>query len=163
MKNLHNFVETKLSFMHRNKTKKIEQTKPQNTEHENRGKVIGGIFFVVVALGVLGIVIYRSFFPAAISNVTLPLNDVAESSSEDTNTVSSIVATSTPAIKILDTPTGWLNVRSGPGTTFEQVARIFPGETYPLEDEDGEWYHITITEDVSGWIFGLYGEIISEE
>ncbi len=78
------------------------------------------------------------------------------------------LATSTPPagatavqVKILQTPTGWLNVRSGSGTTFPQVARVNPGESYPLLETKGDWYHIRIG-DKDGWVLAQYAERISQ-
>lgn len=67
---------------------------------------------------------------------------------------------SSPLVKVLPTPTGWLNVRSGPGTTYAQVTRVNPGESYPLLEEKGDWYHIRIGQQ-EGWIARQYAERIS--
>lgn len=55
-------------------------------------------------------------------------------------------------ITILQTPNGFLRVRSGAGTSFSEVARIKPGETYDLIMEQAGWYQIKIDETTSGWI-----------
>lgn len=62
-------------------------------------------------------------------------------------------------ITIADTPTGWLNVRSGPGVNFEAINKVYPGENYPLLAEEGEWIKIKITlevEETEGWINQQY-------
>ncbi|MFH1170435.1 MAG: pilus assembly protein PilM [Candidatus Vogelbacteria bacterium] len=62
-------------------------------------------------------------------------------------------------LEISQTPTGWLNVRSGPGTAFVSVGRVNPGEVYPLLAEEGEWYRIKFVSegrDKEGWVAKQY-------
>ena len=63
-------------------------------------------------------------------------------------------------ILINDTETGWLNVRAGPGTSFEVLIKVNPGEIYPLIGEDGNWYNIDI-DGIDGWIAALYATKLS--
>ncbi len=76
-------------------------------------------------------------------------------------------ATSSPEVKdvapqntqvlILDTPTGWLNVRSGPTTTETIVGKVNPGETYDLIQEKDSWYKIHFAGQ-EGWITSQYAK-----
>jgi len=59
-------------------------------------------------------------------------------------------------ITIKDTPTGWLNVREGPGITYAQVKRINPGETYNFLEEKFDWYKIRLNDTTAGWIASQY-------
>lgn len=71
-------------------------------------------------------------------------------------------------IVIQDTPTGWLNVRKGPGASYEKVTRVNPGETYTLLEEKDKWYKIKIParnasqgdaggdEETQGWVTSQY-------
>lgn len=63
-----------------------------------------------------------------------------------------------PYVEILDTPTGWLRVREEPTTTATEAARVNPGETYPLLDEESGWLKISYEDDKEGWISGQYAE-----
>jgi len=65
-------------------------------------------------------------------------------------------------VEILDTPTGFLRVRSEPNTAGEEVTQVEPGEKYLLldEDEDSGWYKIQSSP--SGWISSKYSEIIED-
>ncbi len=45
-------------------------------------------------------------------------------------------------VVILNTDTGWLNARNGPGTGYGVVTRVHPGEKYALRGEEGKWYKI---------------------
>ena len=63
-----------------------------------------------------------------------------------------------PYVEILDTPTGWLRVREEPATTATEAAKVNPGETYPLLDEESGWYKIQYEDGKEGWISGKYAE-----
>jgi len=70
------------------------------------------------------------------------------------------VATSTPEqVTITETPTGWLNVRSGPGTEYEKIDKLSPQETYILLEESEEWYKIKLSDEDEGWISSQYAQI----
>ena len=55
-------------------------------------------------------------------------------------------------VTILATPNNFLRVRSGAGTSFGEVARVKPGETYDLLDEQGSWYEIQVDTVTTGWV-----------
>ena len=63
-----------------------------------------------------------------------------------------------PYVTIKETPTGWLRVRADASTTSAEVARVNPGESYPLVEEKSGWYQITYTTGKDGWISGQYAE-----
>ena len=62
-----------------------------------------------------------------------------------------------PYVEILDTPTGWLRVRSEPSTSASESGKVNPGEKYPLLDEESGWYRIEF-DDGEGWISGRYAD-----
>lgn len=79
--------------------------------------------------------------------------------------------TATPApivktyVQILSTPTGFLRVRSGPGTTGTEIAQVKPGDEYPFLDEDVAtgWVKIQyeapaagLPNGITGWVSGQY-------
>lgn len=76
-------------------------------------------------------------------------------------------ATTTPAalarmVRILDTPTGYLNVRKGAGAIFEKIAKVQPGEQYDLISEvaiNGGWIQIRLNSTTTGWVSKKYGEV----
>jgi hypothetical protein len=70
-------------------------------------------------------------------------------------------ATPTPTpeqqrVTILETPTGFLRVRATPATTGAEVGRVSPGQTYPLTNEQNDWYEITLEDGTKGWISSEY-------
>jgi len=65
-------------------------------------------------------------------------------------------------VTILDTPTGWLNVREGSSTTNPIITTVLPGKSYELLEEVSEWFKIKIPSEleggygVEGWVFAQY-------
>lgn len=60
-------------------------------------------------------------------------------------------------VQILNTPTGTLNVRSGPGLNYNVTAKVKPGEKYELLKEQSGWYQIKLSSG-SGWISSQYAK-----
>lgn len=72
-------------------------------------------------------------------------------------------ATSVPTptvtkILILDTPTGFLRVRSEPSLNGTEVGRVLPGENYDLLDEQVGWFKIKLKDESSGWVSSQYSQ-----
>ena len=67
-------------------------------------------------------------------------------------------------VKILETPTGWLNVRSEPSTSGGDetiVTKVDPGETFPYIKSSGSgWYQIELPDGELGWVVAKYTELI---
>lgn len=59
-------------------------------------------------------------------------------------------------VVILSTGTGWLRVRNSPGLGGEEIAKVNPGETYPLIEEKSGWVHIRLKDGKDGWVLGSY-------
>lgn len=59
---------------------------------------------------------------------------------------------------ILDTPNGFLRVRSGAGTGFGEVARVKPGESYKIISEQSGWYEIQVDASTTGWVSSQYAK-----
>lgn len=74
-------------------------------------------------------------------------------------------ATTTPVVVqqvvILDTPTGFLNVRTGAGTNFPKIAEAKPGDIFDLVSEDKAkgWFEIRLTATTTGWLTKQYAKI----
>lgn len=63
-----------------------------------------------------------------------------------------------PYVEILDTPTGFLRVRTQPSTTASESGKVNPKEKYALLDEKSGWFQIKLNDGSSGWISGRYAE-----
>lgn len=63
-------------------------------------------------------------------------------------------------VTILDTPTGFLRVRSGPGRNFSEIGQIKPGEKFDLLSTSSDWYQISVKLEAtsSGWISSQYAK-----
>lgn len=51
--------------------------------------------------------------------------------------------------------TGSVNVRSGPGTSYHTVDRLFPGEVVAITDRDGRWCEVS-KPGPDGWVHCAY-------
>jgi len=85
--------------------------------------------------------------------------------------VAAASATPTPAptaqsfVTILNTPTGYLRVRTQPGTKGEEIAQVKPGDKFPYlaTDADTKWYEIQyqpaaagLPNGITGWVSNQY-------
>ena len=80
---------------------------------------------------------------------------VAEEESTDQDKITSPQKTLT----ILDTPTGFLNVRDDSSTSGNKVTEVSPGEKYEYTDEKEGWYLIKLKDGDEGWVSGDYVEV----
>lgn len=149
---------------------------------------IFAFMFIVIAFFVLGFTISRAVFKSpepkkeivsapsveeiseeslqATAAVTdaIPPNDELDKKIEATSTQADLTPSKKEAEKdrgivtIQSTPTGWLNVREGPATTYKQVKKINPGETYKFLEEKSGWYKIKLDEATDGWIASQYAK-----
>ncbi len=75
-------------------------------------------------------------------------------------------------VEILKTPTGFLRMRTEPGSAGEEIAEVKPGEKYPYiaKDEKTGWYEIEyqpvqpgLPNGITGWISNQYAKIIDDK
>ena len=55
-------------------------------------------------------------------------------------------------------PDGYLNLRTGPGTKYKILRRIYPGDRVQMVDAKGSWRYIELDNGIRGWSHGLYME-----
>jgi hypothetical protein len=74
-------------------------------------------------------------------------------------------------VQILSTPTGFLRVRTKPGSAGEEIAEVKPGEKFELLSEDAEtgWYEIQyqdpkpgLPKGITGWISDQYAQKLDD-
>lgn len=65
-----------------------------------------------------------------------------------------------PYVLILDTPTGWLRVRTDSSITATEAAKVNPGQAFPYKDvsSDNNWYQIEFKTGSLGWISAQYAK-----
>ena len=77
----------------------------------------------------------------------------------------SFVATSTilqdevsdvETIKILQTETGWLNVRALPDKNARILLQVHPGDEYVVHERQTSWVAIVLPDGAIGWVFDIY-------
>ena len=79
--------------------------------------------------------------------------------STNPNTSSSAAPTPTikiPTVLIINTPTGFLRVRSDSSISSAELARVLPGETHELVSEKEGWFEIKLKDGQKGWISSSY-------
>ncbi len=69
----------------------------------------------------------------------------------------SVLFPTPPKVLVLETGTGFLRVRSGPGKTFSEVGKATPGETYDYLGEESGWFKIDFNGS-EGWVSGQYAQ-----
>lgn len=91
---------------------------------------------------------------------------LAKGDNSDQTTSASPSPTPSPQIyiEILTTPTGFLRIRTQPGTAGEEIAQVKPGEKFPFLDEDSAtgWYKIQYEEQKAGLPNGITGWVSNQ-
>lgn len=59
-------------------------------------------------------------------------------------------------VTILQTPTGFLRVRTASSSAGAEVDRVNPGESYTMLEENDEWYRISLPGGKDGWVSKQY-------
>lgn len=70
----------------------------------------------------------------------------------------SLSAIQKPAVVILQTPTGFLRVRTEPTLGASETAQVKPGDTFDFIDEQNGWYEIKLTDGKTGWVNASYAQ-----
>lgn len=83
-------------------------------------------------------------------NINLTPSPVASSSA------SSTVASASASILILNTELGYLKVRESGSVNSSEIARVKPGESYELVEEQENWFKIKLADGKMGWISSSY-------
>lgn len=73
-----------------------------------------------------------------------------------------IASGSTGQVKIKDTPTGYLRVRTEPSVNASEEAQVKPGDTFALTGEQPNWYKIVYETGKEGWISQEYATKITQ-
>ncbi|MFZ2834757.1 MAG: type II secretion system F family protein [Candidatus Moraniibacteriota bacterium] len=59
-------------------------------------------------------------------------------------------------IQIIETPTGFLNVRDTPSAKGKKIGKVLIGEQYVFQEEKDGWYKIVLSGETVGWVSGEY-------
>lgn len=58
----------------------------------------------------------------------------------------------------ISSPTGWLRVRQGAGTSFAEIGRVNNGEKYQVQEEQDDWAKIKLDSGEEGWVSTQYAK-----
>jgi len=73
---------------------------------------------------------------------------------------SAAVATK-PYVEILNTPTGWLKVRSEASVNAEELAKVNPGDTFPYKEASASgWFKIEYLTGKTGFVSSQYAKLV---
>lgn len=89
------------------------------------------------------------------ANIYLGIDDIAIEATPTASAAASPTPVK-PMIVILQTPTGFLRVRSDSSVNASEVARVAPGQTYELITEKTDWYEIKLDNGKTGWVSTQY-------
>lgn len=135
-------------------------------EHDVAVSAVGFVGRTVRVQATSGYKVVVNFQLALVKEQELPASPPVDGSSGATATSSGSTSTSgaltPPYVKIKDTPTGFLRVRSSASTAASEVAQIKPGETFPFLEEQEGWYKISYAQGKEGWISGRYAEKVDK-
>lgn len=80
---------------------------------------------------------------------------VTKEAKDALNTLSALGLASKTA-KVLETPTGWLRVRSEASLNGTELTQITSGSSYTVLEEVTGWVKIKVSETVTGWVSSAY-------
>lgn len=89
--------------------------------------------------------------------VTLGLSVQAATQSGSFESISPTPVAKTKVV-ILDTPTGFLRVRTDPTLGASETAQVKPGDSFDFVDEQDGWYEIALPDGKKGWISNQYAK-----
>lgn len=84
--------------------------------------------------------------------------EASESAKADTEKTDTKEDSTSGTLKILDTPTGYLNVRDEPSISGKVVTKVDPGKEFKYTDVQSSWYKISAAGE-EGWVAGQYVEV----
>ncbi len=91
-----------------------------------------------------------------IENNSINLTKQLSSSSS----ISEAISTNMPKLKIINTPTGWLNVRKEAAIDSEILLKIYPKDEFYFKEKLNGWYMIILKNNSVGWVNEKYVEVI---
>lgn len=129
------------------------------------------IVFVVVAVSVAFFVL-GSTAPASDDSDTDVIEEAAPLVNEPSNETEAFITAEEPLVEepvdeyitttvavILDTPTGFLNMRSGPGISFARVDQVHPGDEFVVLEESNGWLKLERINAEDAWVIDMYASV----
>ncbi|MGE5396873.1 MAG: SH3 domain-containing protein [Chitinophagales bacterium] len=90
----------------------------------------------------------------ALQNRIALLESKSGSGGPSTGTSSTPPSTTTTAAKKVYPKAGsnWINIRSGPGTSYSVVAKLYPNKPATLVSQRNNWYLVKMSDGKAGWV-----------
>lgn len=82
--------------------------------------------------------------------------EASESATTDSDQNTKAAPSGKKMLKILDTPTGFLNVREEPSTGAKKITEVNPKDSYEYLEIKNNWYKIKLKDGDEGWVLGEY-------
>ena len=79
-------------------------------------------------------------------------------SEADLTTIVTPAIKTTPELKVLNTPTGFLRVRDKPSTSGKEIDRVSPGDILIMLEELPSWYRVRLSDGKEGFVSSSYAE-----
>lgn len=158
-----NFLEGINLFRQKKITRKLDLKMPKLSEFripafsflvKNKKIMIISFFFIVMLF--FGLVLYKYIFKLLVGESDNIRQEITESVDSSGNIPLPEETIKIQKIKITNTPTGWLNVREGPGTNYKKITKVSPDSRYDLIEVKNDWFKIKIDDKTEGWITSEY-------
>lgn len=91
-------------------------------------------------------------------NFNLKISADLAISEADLTTISTPPIKTTPELKVLDTPTGFLRVRDKPSTAGKEITQVKPGDKLILLEELSGWDRVRLSDNTEGYVSSSYVE-----
>lgn len=91
-------------------------------------------------------------------NFNLKISANLALSEADLTTIATPPIKTTPELKVLNTPTGFLRVRDKPSTAGKQIEEVKPGDTLILLEELPGWDRVRLADGKEGYVSSSYVE-----
>ena len=68
------------------------------------------------------------------------------------------ISAAAQTLYVSETGVGFLNMRNGPGTQYDVLRRLSPGDRVDVEETQGVWYAVRLPGGQRGWVSGDFLE-----
>ena len=140
---------------------------------------LGVLIFLLIVLGALyklkldNFDVYQKVYPTPTFDSSYDLDidfKILDEIRELLNAPSTPTSTSTTTDELLEdeeavetfkviikqTSLGYLNVRSGPGISFEKITQVDSGKEFTVVNEEESWNQIEFDDESTGWVYSIY-------
>ncbi|MFH0739899.1 MAG: pilus assembly protein PilM [bacterium] len=118
------------------------------------------ILIIIAGIGLVGLSFWYKNHNKQINNNVEEVVQIPAPALAPTTTQEQMASEKKVKALIKETPTGWLNVRSGPGTQYPSLMKVNTGEEYEFLEQGDKWVKIKTFDKQEGWVFDAYVQLI---